>query len=201
MVATSGHVAAALHTSGVGIGPPRTLDDELAGLQREIAVVRPFGHAFAERARAWLEQIAALAGRSEPLLPRLSHGDFKHEQLLVDGRRNALVDFDAICQAEPGLDLGKFLAHLRVEAGRIQQRASLPSRLGDDLSEQFLRAYVSAANDQLEDEGQVRVRTALYEAVALLRLTIRSQQNLDEAGRELTASVLEASLAGEFEQR
>jgi hypothetical protein len=204
MVATCGHVAAALHTSGLTIGPARTLDDELAGLQREIAVVRPFVREVGDRAHAWLGQIAALAEQSEPLRLRLSHGDFKHEQLLFDGATSALVDFDAICQAEPALDLGKFVAHLEVEARRIQQRASVSSPLGEALAEQFLRAYVGAAGDHLEGELQLRRRTTVYAAVALLRLVLRSEQNLDEMRLQLTTDLLEeriSSLAAEPEQR
>jgi hypothetical protein len=202
MVATCGQVAAALHTSGVTLGPARTLEHELAGLQREIAVVRPFVRDVADRAQARLKQIAALGAQSAPLQLRLSHGDFKYEQLLFDGARSALVDFDAICQAEPALDLGKFLAHMRVEARRIQQRGAATSPLGEELAEQFLRAYVRAAGE-LEEERRVRVRTALYEVVALLRLALRSQQNLDETGYEVTSALLEerTSLAGELEQR
>jgi aminoglycoside phosphotransferase (APT) family kinase protein len=154
--------------------------------------------------RAWLEQIAALTEQSEPLRLCLSHGDFKHEQVLFDGARSGLVDFDAICQAEPALDLGKFLAHLRVEAQRIQQGASVSSPLGEELAEQFLRAYVRAASDQLEDERQLGVRTTLYEAVAMLRLTLRSRQNLDETSLKITTALLEeriSSIVDELEQR
>jgi hypothetical protein len=203
MVAACGDVAAALHNSDLTLGPARTLEHELAGLQREIAVVRPFMRDVADRAQGRLKQIAALAAQSAPLQLRLSHGDFKHEQLLFDDARSALVDFDAICQAEPALDLGKFLAHLRVEARKIQQQASASSPLGDELAEHFVRAYVGATGDQLKDERQLRVRTALYEVVALLRLALRSQQNLDETRFEVTSALLEErmSVAGELEQR
>jgi hypothetical protein len=195
MVATCGYVAAALHTSGVELGRSRTLDDELAGLQREIAVVRPFAPHFGDRAQAWLERIAARAEQSEPLQPCLSHGDFKHEQLLFDGVRSGLVDLDAICQAEPALDVGKFLAHLRTDAQRMQRRASVSSPLGDDLAEQFLRAYVDAAGDKLENERRLRERTTRYEALALLRLALRSHQDLDETRLQVTAGLLEERMS------
>jgi Phosphotransferase enzyme family len=195
MVAACGHAAAALHGSGVTLGAARTLDDDLSGLLREMAIVQPFVRNFGDRARAWSEQIAALAEQSEPLRPCLSHGDFKYEQLLFDGARSALVDFDAVCQAEPALDLGKFLAHLRVEARKLQQRASPGSALGEELAEQFLRAYVSATADQLEDERQLRLRTTLYEAVALLHLTLWSQRNLDDTRLQVTTGLLEERIS------
>jgi Phosphotransferase enzyme family len=195
MIARCGCVAALLHTSGVEVGRSRTLDDELAGLQRQIAIGRQFAPSFGDRAQSWLERIAARADHSEPLKLCPSHGDFKHEQLLFDGSASGLVDFDAICQAEPALDLGKFLAHLRAEAQKLQRRASVSSALGEELAEQFLRAYVSAAGDQVEDERRLRLRTALYEAVALLRFALRSHQDLDETRREMTAALLEERMS------
>jgi hypothetical protein len=92
---------------------------------------------------------------------------------------------------------------VRVEAKKIQQRGSVTSPLGEELAERFLGAYVRAAGERLEDERQLRVRTALYEVVALLRLALRGQQNLDETRFEVTSALLEErmSVAGELEQR
>jgi hypothetical protein len=195
MVATCGYVAAMLHASGVELGRSRTLDDELAGLRDQTAHARRFVPSFGDRAQSWLERIAALAEQSEPLKLCLGHGDFKHEQVLFDGAASALVDFDAMCQAEPALDLGKFLAHLRAEAQKIQKRASVSSPLGDELAEHFLRAYVGAAGDHVEDERRLRLRTTLYEAIALLRLALRSQLDLDETRLELTTALLEQRIS------
>jgi Phosphotransferase enzyme family len=195
MVATCGHVAAMLHASGVELGRPRTLADELAGLLPEIAMARRFVPSFGGRAQSWLERIAAFAEQSEPLKLRLSHGDFKHEQVLFDGPSSGLVDFDGICQAEPALDLGKFLAHLRAEAQKIQKRASVSTPLGEELAEQFLRGYLSAAGDHAEDERRLRLRTTLYETIALLRLALRSQLDLDELRLELTTALLEERIS------
>jgi thiamine kinase-like enzyme len=125
----------------------------------------------------------------------LCHGDFKHEQLLFDGGGSGLVDFDSMCQAEPALDLGKFLAHLGAEVQKVQRRASVSSPLGEELAEQFLRAYVRAAGDRVEDERGLRLRTTLYEAIALLRLALRSHQDLDETRREMTTALLEERIS------
>jgi hypothetical protein len=195
MVARCGYVAAMLHASGVELGRPRTLDDELAGLLPQIAMARQFVPSFGDRAQSWLERIAVLAEQSEPLKLCLGHGDFKHEQVLFDGASSGLVDFDSLCQAEAALDLGKFLAHLRTETEKIQRRASVSSPLGEELAEQFLRAYVSAAGDHVEDERRLGLRTTLYETIALLRLALRSQQDLDETRLELTTALLEERMS------
>jgi hypothetical protein len=195
MVATCGHVAAALHTSGLKVGRARALADELTGLRREIAMSRHFVPHFGDQAQSWLERIEALAQRTEPLQLCLSHGDFKYAQLLFDGDRGGLVDLDRICQAEPALDLGKFLAHLRAQARRMQRRASVSSPLGDELGEHFLGAYLRALGEQLDDERRLRLRTTLYETIAILHLAVRSQQNLNEARLEIASALLEERLS------
>jgi hypothetical protein len=191
MIATCGYVAATLHTSGLELGPSRTLDDDIAGLRREIAIARQFAPEFGDRAQSWLERIAALAEQSEPTQPCLSHGDFQYGQLLFDGARCGLVDLDTICQAEPALDLGKFLAHLRFKAEQVLRRASMSSALGEQLAEHFLHAYIGARGDQAVDERQLRLRATLYEGTTLLRLAVRGQLNLDEARRDIASAVLE----------
>jgi hypothetical protein len=189
MVGASGEVAAALHGSGVELGRPRTLADELAGLRAETARTRLFDPSFEGRARSWLERIAALDAATAPLEPCLAHGDFKHEQVLFDGERCALVDVDGLCRAEPALDLGKFVAHLRYETRRIAAETSL----GDQLAERFVGAYIGAVG--VRGEPAIRARTAVYESVALLRLALRAHHDLDEARRDRTAVLLDERLA------
>ncbi len=41
---------------------------------------------------------------------RLIHGDFSLNQMLVDGGRVAIIDFDQVCLGDPYMDLGSFLA-------------------------------------------------------------------------------------------
>jgi hypothetical protein len=199
MIAICANVAATLHTSSLNVGPVRTIDDHLARLGRGIAVVRQFAPDFGDRARSWLEQIAAFAGQSEPLELCLNHGDFNHGQLLFDAASGALLDLDTLCQAEPAFDLGKFLANLRAHIEKLRRRASVSSTLGDELAEElaerFLRAYVTAAGDQLEDEEQLRARTTLYEAIALLRLALRNQHDFDELRLEIATTLLEERMS------
>jgi Phosphotransferase enzyme family len=195
MIATCGYVAAALHASHLELGRPRSIDDELGRLRGEIAMSRQFVPQFGDRAQSWLERIADHAEQSEPLKLRLGHGDFKYQQLLFDDTGCALVDLDTICEAEPALDLGKFLAHMRAEGRRMQERGSRSPRLVEELAERFLRAYVRGAGDSLEDEPRMRRRTALYEAIALLHMALRGQQNLNQRRVEILTALLDERLA------
>jgi len=187
MLATCARVAAALHGSGLRLGAERTLDDELRALARDVEVTRPFAPALAERASGWLQRLAAHARRSEPLPARLCHGDFKHTQLLFDGPRTGMVDFDTICLAEPALDVGHFVAYLNTQVEKMQRRgkAGAPPR---DLGERFLREYLAATG---VDELRLRSRMAIYEAASLLRMALHSRQKFQDVRGEGTAALLE----------
>jgi aminoglycoside phosphotransferase (APT) family kinase protein len=195
MVAMSAEVAAALHTSGRRLGPVRAFEDELAGLEREVDAARPFVAEFAERADLWLERIDGLGRQIEGFELGLCHGDFNHGQLLFDGNGASLLDLDTLCWAEPVLDLGKFVAHVRAETEKLRRRAAVSSRLGDDLAEQFLDAYLGVAGASAEDGPRLRARAAVYEAMALLRLAVRSQHDFEETRLEIATGLLEDRLA------
>jgi aminoglycoside phosphotransferase (APT) family kinase protein len=195
MIMTAGTVAATLHTSGITLGPIRTLDDELAGLSEKINLIQQTEPAFAAPAQAWLEQITAAAGRSSPLPTCLNHGDFKYAQLLFDGTTTGLVDFDAVCQAEPALDLGQFRAYLRTQIHK-EQTQTTPTGLGEKVCAQFIRAYASAAGYRSEDEQRLHARVDIYEAISLLRMALNSKQKLKDNRLKNTMALLEARLGG-----
>jgi aminoglycoside phosphotransferase (APT) family kinase protein len=83
--------------------------------------------------------------------------------VLLHGGRIGFIDFDGFGRAEPGLDLGLFLAttaNVAVRAAPADQRAAALATM-DDLISRFLRRY--------QDEAPVSVdRVALWQALALL---------------------------------
>ena len=46
------------------------------------------------------------------------HRDFYPAQVIVDGGRLWLIDFDLYCQGDPGLDAGNFIGHVAEESLR-----------------------------------------------------------------------------------
>jgi hypothetical protein len=109
-------------------------------------------------------------------------------QLIFDGATAALLDLDTLCQAEPSLDLGKFLAHLRAETEKLRRREDVSSTLGGELAERFLGSYVRAVD---YDADRLRSRTMLYEAMALIRLAVRSQHDFEETRLDIANSLLD----------
>ena len=92
---------------------PYTLADELAALRPYEATVvaeRPFTRALMSQLRQQLEQWAeALV---EPETAVAIHRDFYYSQLLFDGLRLTLIDFDLLALGDPAIDVANFVAHM-----------------------------------------------------------------------------------------
>jgi aminoglycoside phosphotransferase (APT) family kinase protein len=176
-------IAAAVHASGVPLGVPRTLAGEIGALDRDLVDVTRAAPVLGPRLAACIGEAEALAARSRPQPSVLAHGDFTPARVLHDGGRFSLVDFDAACRAEPALDLGHFLAHLRVAVCAAEAAAGQAhGGLAAELAGTFLTAYAEAAPPDAgwvrPQPGDLRGRAAAYEAVGLVRLAVRSWYQL-----------------------
>ncbi len=185
----------ALHRSNIGLGRRRTLDDDLTGLRKDIREVQRIAPELGSQFQTWLERIESYAEESDALLPRFCHGDYTYAQVIFDGRQSGLVDFDTVCQAEPALDLGQFLAYLRAaahKAGKAANSGATP--IGVQLGEHFLDTYIAAAGDQIEDAERLRIRASVYEVVSLMRMALHSWQQLKATRLENAIAVLEEAM-------
>ncbi len=112
--------------------------------------------------------IASLLERAQEFHQRLpsepatfTFGEFKAEHVWVTPDGLTLIDFDGCCLGDPALDIGKFLADLRLwddvsGHGELKQ-----------VQEQFLAGYRGGAlADRL-------ARARLYEAIELVKKTVR----------------------------
>ena len=57
------------------------------------------------------------------------HRDFHPGQILADGERLWLLDFDLYCQGDPALDVGNFLGHLTEQSIRESDRSEVLSEV------------------------------------------------------------------------
>jgi hypothetical protein len=169
-----GRIAAGLHTSRLRLGAPRPLEVELMRLRAELAPIRRLSPRLASRLAEWMDAVEARAAETRALQARQCHGDFSYTQLIFDGPRAGLVDFDNFCQAEPALDLGQFLAYLHY-AGLKARGHSADERAGlsESLSQQFTTSYVAAGGP-----SEALERVGIYEAVNLIRMAEHAWQNL-----------------------
>jgi hypothetical protein len=169
-VRKTGAGLAALHGSGVHVGPRVDVDhefDDQRGELQELVEVAPELQGAADRLLGSLEDLA-MRFPDDPPLP--SHGAFRPDQVLLSHGEVGFVDFDGFCQAEPALDVAEFLGKLRsvsLTVGKgeddVVDDTHLPALFAraDQLSELFLTEY--ERNRPLSRE-----RVALWEALSLL---------------------------------
>jgi thiamine kinase-like enzyme len=196
MIDVCAHIAAALHTSNIKLGHRHTFDNEIAALRQELEPVQHITPELGAQIEEWIERLQTYAEQSDPLGWCFSHGNFTHSQILFDGPNSGLIDFDTICQAEPALDLGQFIAYLRF-AGRKAEPAipPAPSTPFDLLEERFLTTYSAAMGNRIEDIERLRVRISIYEVVSALRRVLRSWQKMKGDRLTNAIAVLEKEIA------
>ena len=187
-VEACGQIAAALHHSGLELGDQRPFEEELATLRAELAPIRRLTPELGDRLTRQLELVEASGTTTAGLPLCQSHGDFTYTQLIFDGPRSGLVDFDTFCQAEPAFDLGRFMAYLRFAEAKARGGAAIAQRaeLIEQLAGRFTGAYVHAGGDPA-----ALARADVYEAISLIRQAAHSWQNLKGARLEHVLTVLD----------
>ncbi len=144
----------------------------LTGEIEEITQASEFVQVLLPEVGATIHSLLDCAGELHPQLPQelptYMHGDLKIEHLLVTESGLTLIDFDTCRLGDPALDVGTFLADLRL----CYSIYNLPGVEG--AQKHFLEGYCSGA----PDERLVRAR--LYEAVELVKMTVRRVQLFDD---------------------
>jgi hypothetical protein len=185
-------MAVTLHRSEIRMGRRRPFKDEINNTHEEIKLMEQFFPDLGRRFHEWLSQAASLDDDYAPLPLCFSHGDFRYTQLSSDGEYNGLVDFDTVCQAEPALDLGQFLAYQRLTILKEQNPDHpFPAEATEALCGVFLDAYIEGTQGWLEDEASLRARVQAYELITLIRFAVHSWQKLKGSRLELTLNLLE----------
>jgi hypothetical protein len=159
--------------AGLPEQPPEAL---LARFGRDAARVARVEAALAEAVRRRLARLDAAreALAPEPLVP--SHGAFRHGQLLLRGESTVVLDFDTLSRSGACADPGNFLAYLELTGLR---RPRLRPVL-EACREAFLAALREPRSAWLP----------WYQAVSLVKVTLRSFLSLDPAWPRLAPELL-----------
>jgi len=185
-------MAVSLHQSGIRLGRRRLFKDEVSAAQAEIAQVEQYLPDLSRWFREWLALATAFDDDHAPLPLCFSHGDFRYTQLSSDGEHNGLVDFDTVCQAEPALDLGQFLAYQRLTILKDQDpQHPFSPEATNALCNVFIDTYVNETRAWLDDEGSLRARVSAYELITLIRFAAHSWFKLKGSRLELSLNLLE----------
>lgn len=127
-----------LHRAGVRPERAHGMADEIRILEACLADVAGQRRQWAARLDRLLDACRRLAARTpEPAVTGI-HRDFYADQVLVDGDRLTLVDFDLYCVGDPGLDIGNFLGHLTEQGLREHGDPEALAVAADALERRFV---------------------------------------------------------------
>jgi Ser/Thr protein kinase RdoA (MazF antagonist) len=164
-----------------GVRPTRrhTMQDELRILHERLPLVAHTRPEWALRIAELLQACDRLASRVTRRPRQGIHRDFYADQVLVDGPRLYLLDFDLYCEGDPGLDIGNFLGHMQEWGLRTQGDPQALSAQEDAMEERFVELSGEPA----------RSAVRAYTLLTLVRHVYLSTQY---AGRQqLTETLLE----------
>ena len=132
----------------------------LGDFTRDLIEVRPESEETVARLHAALRYWAGQLPALETATP--VHRDFYYSQVLFDGVRLTLIDFDLLALGDPAIDVANFLAHLFFMAlDRLNDLEALSREAG-----LFLETYASHC---FVDEAFLQ-RMSFYEAATFFRL-------------------------------
>lgn len=139
-----------LHKAGVAAPATHAVRDELALLDDRLSMVaHQFPH-WSQRISRLLEWLHASERKLDPYTPRGIHRDFYSDQVIVDGQRLYLIDFDLYASGDPALDAGNFLGHL-VEFGlRYSGSERMLSELHEAFASRFLQQTPETSRRNVE---------------------------------------------------
>jgi thiamine kinase-like enzyme len=112
------------------------------------------------------------------------HRDFQYNQVLLGSDRVTIIDFDSMSIADPALDVGEFLAHLKWKA--------LQRGWSEEEVRRFAETFVNAY--QPDRPPELMQRIDFHYRAYLLRIACRAA--LWPQWQHLTASLLHEALAG-----
>jgi streptomycin 6-kinase len=170
--------AHAIHGSAAAPSRTHTISDEMQILAERLSAVSAAKPEWRERLRNVLSDCHSLAPSVAEAKACPIHRDFHPGQVLVDGARLWLLDFDLFSLGDPAVDVGNFIAHVTELSLRHFGNESRLSSVERAIEE----AYVALAGEE------IRRRIQVYALLTLARHIYISTQF--EERRAFTEAIL-----------
>ena len=160
----AGQALSKLHQS-----PFRT--EQEFGVDNEISLLTGWsdlvGQVFPDDAKNFdnaMHHACALINHYRDYVPTLIHRDFHEKQLLVNGDRANLIDFDTTCVGNPAQDVGNMLAHLTMRELQFDQdqRENVAA---------FLNGYESIGKLPDDADSDAHLKSTLFRLACIYRFT------------------------------
>jgi aminoglycoside phosphotransferase (APT) family kinase protein len=176
----AGAALAALHGTPTDVVElqPHSFAKEIKGIVSASEHVHPLLPATGALIDALLDRARALHERLPQEPPAFAYGDFKADHLWVTLDGLTLIDFDTCYLFDPAIDVGKFLADLQWWYNSYGQPGV------EQAQEQFLAGYAPGA------PAERLLRARLYEALVLIKTTVRRVRLFDQDWTERTERLI-----------
>lgn len=151
-----------LHQTGIVPRRCHTMADELSILHDRLPKVAQQFPQWEKQLERILEKCDRL-GASTPELKQCSiHRDFYGDQILVNGDRLYLIDFDLYCQGNPALDLGNFIGHITEYSLRIFGNPDALADRETAMEERFVRFHGEAVRQAIQSYAALTLVRHIY---------------------------------------
>jgi len=137
-VRRTARMLAGLHGLELPLSSRRKPEEEAQGVHRWAGVLAAIRSDLAPRVEYLRDRLAAKLVEESRMIGPI-HADFHHTNVLVDGDNVTLIDFDEMAFGDPMVDVGRFLASLRVPARRAFGRIDALAGAGDAFLDEYLR--------------------------------------------------------------
>jgi len=159
--AAAGSILRKLHETNIANLSNYNLENELDSLAKAAEIT---GSIFPDFKKPFKDILGQLGERkavfSAPDDTVLSHRDFYDKQIIYSGSQTTLLDCDNAAYADPALDFGNFLAHIKLRQLQFPDRADNLNRG----AEAFKINYKAIQSDNF------RMKVKWWQAATLLRL-------------------------------
>jgi aminoglycoside phosphotransferase (APT) family kinase protein len=156
IIQNTARAIANFHSLSIPLRTKRKLKDEIRSIDRwsdVLVKIRPDLKSRIELFRSRLKnEIESRMSIRTPV-----HADFHHTNVFVDGTTVRLIDLDEMAYGDPCVDIGRFLASLRIPSLRAFGNIDALS----DMRELFLRKYLDVRPEEVRN-------IRLFESAALL---------------------------------
>ncbi|HSG30844.1 MAG TPA: phosphotransferase [Thermodesulfobacteriota bacterium] len=176
LIARSAHK---IHKCNIDSGKTHTIDNEIEILEDRLSKVSVSKPTLSGRINNTLLAAKNLASSiADPVLCSI-HRDFYHDQLIINGNRIYLLDFDLYCKGDPAVDIGNFLAHLTELSIRTNGNADGYLDIENEIEKQYLSISDLICPDSIQAYKTLTLLRHIYISTLFVDRCIYTEQILN----------------------
>lgn len=139
-----------IHQAKIPLETEHTTEDEVRILRERLPAVWEGEPRLRSRINAVLEASSRLAATIPVVAPGVIHRDFYSDQVIVDGDRLYLLDFDLCCLGDAALDMGNFIGHVTEQSLRTLGNAAALQPVEQALQERYVELHGEACRPAVQ---------------------------------------------------